>query len=177
MNLPAAVLGGIGSARAKHWEVCRYKTPPWCLRKRTQLIAVEVEAFGVDIVSSTSIGMASTPTGINTPSTHHHQGRWLRKLLRPNGRRVHIAGSPEEHRRLQRSLPTIEPDGEFDIYIHGSDEHVSRKAFALFAYEHSQDLVASNSGNSCSPWRKTFKVTRAAWKHLWRFREYPYPAR
>ena len=105
-----------------------------------------------DIIFSTSLAMASTPTGINTPSTHHHhQGRWLRKLLRPNGRRVHIAGSPEEHRRLQRSLPTIEPDGEFDIYIHGSDEHVSCQAFALFAYGHSQDLVASHPRNSCPP--------------------------
>lgn len=66
--------------------------------------------------------MATTPVFENT-SAHH--GKWLRKLLRPNGRRVHIAGSPEEHERLRRTLSTVEPDGEFDIYIHGSDEHVS----------------------------------------------------
>lgn len=45
--------------------------------------------------------------------------------MRPDGRRIHIAGSPEEHERLRKTLPSIEPDGEFDIYIHGSDEHVS----------------------------------------------------
>lgn len=56
---------------------------------------------------------------------HIHSGRRLKKLLRPDGRRIHIAASPEEHDRLRKSLPSIEPDGEFDIYIHGSDEHVS----------------------------------------------------
>lgn len=45
--------------------------------------------------------------------------------MRPDGRRIHIAGSPEEHERLRKTLPSIEPDAEFDIYIHGSDEHVS----------------------------------------------------
>ncbi|MCJ1271533.1 hypothetical protein MMC22_011435 [Lobaria immixta] len=65
--------------------------------------------------------MASTPT-LETATSHH--GRWLRNLLRPDGRRVHIAGSPEEHERLRRTLSTVEPDGQFDVYIHGSDEHL-----------------------------------------------------
>ncbi|MCJ1470309.1 hypothetical protein MMC07_008954 [Pseudocyphellaria aurata] len=65
--------------------------------------------------------MTSTPI-FETASSHH--GRWLRKLLRPDGRRVHIAGSPEEHERLRRTLSTVEPDGQFDVYIHGSDEHL-----------------------------------------------------
>ena len=33
---------------------------------------------------------------------HFHTGRRLRKLLRPNGRRVHIAATPEEHVHLKR---------------------------------------------------------------------------
>ena len=33
---------------------------------------------------------------------HLHPGRRLKKLLRPNGRRVHIASTPEEHIRLTR---------------------------------------------------------------------------
>ena len=33
---------------------------------------------------------------------HFHTGRRLRKLLRPNGRRVHIAATPEEHIHLKR---------------------------------------------------------------------------
>ena len=33
---------------------------------------------------------------------HFHTGRRLRKLLRPSGRRVHIAATPEEHIHLKR---------------------------------------------------------------------------
>ncbi len=71
--------------------------------------------------------MAFTPTATGE-SLHigpQHNGKRLRKLLKPNGRRVHVAGSPEEHRRLQRTLSTTEPDEHFDVYIHGSPEHVS----------------------------------------------------
>lgn len=60
----------------------------------------------------------------STPKASAHHGRRLRKLLRPNGRRVHIAASPEEHDRLRRDLAKVEPDEDFDVYIHGSDEHV-----------------------------------------------------
>lgn len=67
--------------------------------------------------------MAHTPTGLEYAPTNH--GRWLRKLLRPNGRRVHIAASPEEHEKLRKTLTKIEPDDEYDVFIHGSDEHVN----------------------------------------------------
>ena len=67
--------------------------------------------------------MANTPPGLEYASTSN--GRWLRKLSRPNGRRVHIAKSPEEHERLRKTLLKIEPDEEYDVYIHGSDEHVN----------------------------------------------------
>lgn len=66
--------------------------------------------------------MANTPTGLEYATANH--GRWLRKLLRPNGRRVHIAASPEEHEKLRKTLTRIEPDDEYDVFIHGSDEHV-----------------------------------------------------
>lgn len=68
--------------------------------------------------------MASTSNGIENAKASPHHGRRLRKLLRPNGRRVHIAASPEEHERLRRDLAKVEPDEDFDVYIHGSDEHV-----------------------------------------------------
>lgn len=55
---------------------------------------------------------------------HFHTGHRLRKLLRPNGRRVHIAATPEEHIHLTRTLPNIEPDDNFDCYIHGSEAHL-----------------------------------------------------
>ena len=44
------------------------------------------------------------PTTTPTQAIHRHihTGRRLRKLLRPNGRRVHIAATPEEHIHLKR---------------------------------------------------------------------------
>ena len=42
----------------------------------------------------------STPA--QTSHGHSYTGRRLRKLLRPNGRRVHIAATPEEHIHLKR---------------------------------------------------------------------------
>lgn len=55
----------------------------------------------------------------------HHTGKRLRHLLHPSGRRIHIAADPEEHERLKLRLTTSEPDEDFDIYVHGSDEHLS----------------------------------------------------
>ncbi|KAL9102338.1 MAG: hypothetical protein Q9163_002519 [Psora crenata] len=74
--------------------------------------------------------MANTPTltgGQHTPAPRHqsHHGRRLRKLLHPSGRRIHIAATPEEHLKLIRTLPKIEPDEKFDVYIHGSAEHLN----------------------------------------------------
>ena len=58
-------------------------------------------------------------------SGYLHVPRRLKYLLRPNGRRVHIAATPEEHVRLTRTLPNTEPDGDFDCYVHGSNEHLN----------------------------------------------------
>lgn len=65
----------------------------------------------------------SSTNGSRTPSSHHHHnGRRIRQFLRPDGRRVHVAHSPEDAVRLKSHLEsTNEP---FDIYIHGSPEHV-----------------------------------------------------
>ena len=69
---------------------------------------------------------AETPA--EAPTHHLHTGRRLRKLLRPDGRRIHIAASPEEHLRLSRTLPNIEPDDNFEVHIHGSAEHVREES-------------------------------------------------
>lgn len=73
--------------------------------------------------------LASAPTqGVESPiehsKGHYHTAHRLRKLLRPNGRRVHIAATPEEHVRLTHTLPNIEPDDNYDCYIQGSSEHL-----------------------------------------------------
>ena len=73
---------------------------------------------------SANIPKQASATHTAHPSAHLHAPRRLKKLLRPNGRRVHIAASPEEHVHLTRSLPHIEPDDNFDCVIHGSNEHL-----------------------------------------------------
>lgn len=75
-----------------------------------------------------SISTSTQPLDTSPPQASHRHfltGRRLRKLFRPNGRRVHIAATPEEHIRLTRTLPNIEPDDNFDCYIHGSAEHLN----------------------------------------------------
>ncbi|KAL8720036.1 MAG: hypothetical protein Q9225_003052 [Loekoesia sp. 1 TL-2023] len=71
--------------------------------------------------------MASTPEGIGSTITHsiQHTGQRLKHLLRPDGRRIHIAASPEEHANLHKTLAAVEPEGKFDIFLHGSPEHVA----------------------------------------------------
>ncbi|KAF6229580.1 hypothetical protein HO173_011435 [Letharia columbiana] len=88
----------------------------------------------------------STPPLDNTtpPQASHghlHTGRRLRKLLRPNGRRVHIAGTPEEYVHLTRTLPNIEPDDNFDCYLQGSTEHLEAvREIHAFHENRSHDL-------------------------------------
>ena len=49
-----------------------------------------------------------------------------RQIIRPNGRKVHVASSPAEVEPLKRKLSTVlSNEDDFDIVIHGSGEHVS----------------------------------------------------
>ncbi|KAL9601300.1 MAG: hypothetical protein Q9219_002595 [cf. Caloplaca sp. 3 TL-2023] len=41
-----------------------------------------------------------------------------------DGRRVHIAASPEEHAHLHKTLAGVELEGRFDIFLQGSPEHL-----------------------------------------------------
>ena len=65
-----------------------------------------------------------TPSGTSTPHKAYHRGRRLRRFLKPDGGRVHIAATPEEHIKLKQTLPHIEPDDNFEVHIHGSEEHL-----------------------------------------------------
>lgn len=47
------------------------------------------------------------------------------EIIRPGGKKTHIAGSPAEIDGLRRKLSTVEPVEDFDIVVHGSVEHVS----------------------------------------------------
>jgi hypothetical protein len=55
----------------------------------------------------------------------HHPGKRLKEFLRPDGKRVHIAHTPEEESKLRHHLSISEPNDDFDVLIHGSPEHVS----------------------------------------------------
>jgi hypothetical protein len=47
-------------------------------------------------------------------------------FLKPNGKKVHIAGSPDEFESLKRRLSTVQPNqDEWEVVINGSLEHVS----------------------------------------------------
>ena len=77
----------------------------------------------------------SPAAGASTPTTSHaqlhyprlqHTGKRLRQILRPDGRKVHVAHSPEELDNQRRRLSSIaEKNEQFDVVLHGSNEHVS----------------------------------------------------
>jgi hypothetical protein len=46
------------------------------------------------------------------------------QFFRPNGMKIHVAGSPRDVEPLRRKLSTVEREDQFDIVIHGSAEHV-----------------------------------------------------
>ena len=104
--------------------------------------------------AAASVSISGLPTsstdGLQTPTEHHgghlHTGRRLRKLLRPNGRRVHVAASPEEHLRLTHTLPKIEPDDNFDCYVHGSAEHLEAIREIHAHHESRRDTLKDKHG-------------------------------
>ena len=57
-------------------------------------------------------------------SGSRHPVRKLRQYLRPDGRTVHVAASPEEAETLKKKLSTQLNSEEFDLLIHGTPEHV-----------------------------------------------------
>ena len=73
-----------------------------------------------------------TPTGVQSPQLgpHHHPHvehakERLRHLVHPDGRRIHIAHTPEEHVKLQKDLSQQEGSNQFDVVISGSPEHLA----------------------------------------------------
>ncbi|KAH8593327.1 bacterial low temperature requirement A protein-domain-containing protein [Bisporella sp. PMI_857] len=76
--------------------------------------------------------MSTTPTttsgitlGAESIHGHHHRGKRLRHFFLPNGRKVHIALSPEEADSLRQRLAVVPQDTPFDLVISGSPEHLS----------------------------------------------------
>lgn len=97
-------------------------------------------------MSSTGPGSRTTgQSGSGHHHHHHHSGRRLRQFLRPDGRRVHIAHSPEEAEKMKRHLDG--GDTEFDLYIHGSPEHLEALREVHGHHERLRDELRQRHGD------------------------------
>lgn len=94
--------------------------------------------------------MSTTPVsyGTSTPHGHHHRGQRLRNFMLPNGRKVHIAPSPEEAETLRHRLSTIEKDQPFDLVINGSPEHLDALRTAHSYHENKRQALKDKYGDA-----------------------------
>lgn len=94
--------------------------------------------------------MSTTPSnlhGTSTPHSHHHKGHRLRNFVLPNGRKVHIAPSPEEAKPLRRHLSAIEKDQPFDLVMNGSSEHLDALRVAHSHHENKRQELKNKHGH------------------------------
>ncbi|OAG40414.1 hypothetical protein AYO21_05314 [Fonsecaea monophora] len=81
---------------------------------------------------------AQSPSGIQSPppeqQQHQHQHQHphidhakekLRHFIHPDGRKIHIAHTPEEHAKLHKELSQQHGPDEFDVVISGTPEHLA----------------------------------------------------
>jgi hypothetical protein len=81
----------------------------------------------VDSGVDTPARATTTPHGLHNHHPHlgNHTGKRIRHFLRPDGRKVHIASSPDDANDLRRKLSTANEKDDFDLVVHGSPEHVT----------------------------------------------------
>ncbi|CAO2648559.1 Nn.00g078260.m01.CDS01 [Neocucurbitaria sp. VM-36] len=92
----------------------------------------------------TLLGGTDTPASVVTSQHEHHHhhahlhysGKRFRQFVRPNGRNVHIASSPEEANLLRKSLSAANEKDDFDLVIHGSPEHNTCQRLQIEALRH-----------------------------------------
>ncbi|KAI9834470.1 MAG: hypothetical protein M1826_002624 [Phylliscum demangeonii] len=82
----------------------------------------------------------------------HHGGRRLRHFLRPDGRRVHVAQSPEDERKLRLQLESTNDD--FDVYLHGSPEHLEALREVHGHHERRRDALRVTHGEAYDEFEK-----------------------
>ncbi|TKA79689.1 hypothetical protein B0A55_04073 [Friedmanniomyces simplex] len=72
-------------------------------------------------------GTASPQKRPGHPPRHfgHEAQAKLRHFLHPDGKRIHVAQSPEEALRLRSKLARLHPADAFDVYISGTPEHLA----------------------------------------------------
>lgn len=99
--------------------------------------------------------MSTTPTttsGITIApsehsSHHHHRGRRLRHFLL-DGKKVHIAQSPEDAESLRQRLAIISKDEPFDLVINGSPEHLEALRRAHSHHEERRETLRLKHGET-----------------------------
>lgn len=79
-------------------------------------------------------------------SHHHHRGARLRHLLLPNGRKVHIAPSPEDAIHLKKRLDETEKDQSFDLVVNGSPEHLEAVRTVHTYHEERREALREKHG-------------------------------
>lgn len=94
-----------------------------------------------------SMTPTTTTTGI-TSESHHHRGRRLKHFLLPDGKKVHIALSPEEAESLRKRLETIHKDEPFDLVISGSPEHLDALRQAHTHHEERRENLRTKHGEA-----------------------------
>jgi len=100
-------------------------------------------------MSSPGTSTPTTTSGITLASggSHsHHRGKRLRHLLLPDGRKVHIALSPEEAESLRQRLNVIQKDEPFDLVIAGSPEHLEHLRHVHSHYDERREMLRVKHG-------------------------------
>jgi len=95
--------------------------------------------------------MSTTPTTTSDTtlsSGHHHRARRLRNFVLPDGRKVHIALSPEEAESLRQRLTAIKKDEPFDLVISGSPEHLDALRRAHSHHEEIRERLKQQHGEA-----------------------------
>jgi hypothetical protein len=68
-----------------------------------------------------------TGHGHHHPHIHGHTGKRVKHFFSPEGRRIHVAHSPDEANKIRKKSIAANEKEDFDLVIHGSPEHVSSK--------------------------------------------------
>lgn len=103
------------------------------------------------------MGSASPSLQAKTEAETHHRGlrhaaharEVIRQFLHPDGRRIHVASSPEHAVKLKRRLEQVAapPDERFDVYISGSSEHLDAVRQAQTYHEARREALREAHGD------------------------------
>nr|POE77793.1 hypothetical protein CFP56_09436 [Quercus suber] len=106
---------------------------------------------GVDAKRATLTFANESPVHTSTTTHHPHPHsakarERIRNFLHPDGRRIHVATSPEESNRLRKQLEQLNDQGDFDVFLSGTAEHLEALRTAQVHHEdRRQDLEREHS--------------------------------